>query len=83
MTLRLSPLRLHAEPRKATRQVIATRRRRGPVRLVHVVATLMFGPVVAGYVYFTSLYNEDVLDFSPPQAALAFATATATAAPPK
>ena len=39
---------------------------------------LLFGAVVVGYVYFTSLYNQDVLHFSPLQAGLAFIPATGT-----
>ena len=35
-------------------------------------------PVIAGYVYFTSLYNQGVLHFSPLGAGLAFIPATAT-----
>ncbi len=49
-----------------------------PARRAALVAMLLFGPVVAGYVYFTSLYNQDVLHFSPLQAGLAFIPATAT-----
>ena len=49
-----------------------------PARRAALAAMLLFGPVVAGYVYFTSLYNQDVLQFSPLQAGLAFIPATAT-----
>jgi EmrB/QacA subfamily drug resistance transporter len=50
-----------------------------PARRAALSAMLLFGPVVAGYVYFTSLYNQNVLHFSPLQAGLAFIPATATA----
>jgi MFS family permease len=49
-----------------------------PNRRAALVAMLLFGPVVVGYVYFTSLYNQDVLNFTPLQAGLAFIPATAT-----
>lgn len=55
------------------RQVLAD-----PARRAALIAMLLFRPVVAGYVYFTSLYNQDVLHFSPLQAGLAFIPATAT-----
>jgi hypothetical protein len=41
-------------------------------------AILLLGAVVAGYVYFTSLYLQDVLRFSPLEAGLAFIPATGT-----
>ena len=49
-----------------------------PARRAALSAMLLFGAVVVGYVYFTSLYNQDVLHFSPLQAGLAFIPATAT-----
>jgi hypothetical protein len=36
------------------------------------MTVVLFGAVVVGYVYFSSLYNQDVLHFSPLQAGLAF-----------
>jgi EmrB/QacA subfamily drug resistance transporter len=47
-----------------------------PARRAALGATLLFGAVVVGYVYFTSLYNQDVLGFSPLEAGLAFIPAT-------
>jgi MFS family permease len=55
------------------RQVLAD-----PARRAALSAMLLFGAVVAGYVYFTSLYNQNVLHFSPLQAGLAFIPATGT-----
>jgi EmrB/QacA subfamily drug resistance transporter len=49
-----------------------------PVRRAALSATLLLGAVVVGYVYFTSLYNQDVLHFSPLEAGLAFIPATTT-----
>jgi EmrB/QacA subfamily drug resistance transporter len=49
-----------------------------PARRAALTAMLLFGAVVAGYVYFTSLYLQDVLRFSPLQAGLAFIPATGT-----
>jgi predicted choloylglycine hydrolase len=37
---------------------------------------VLFGAVVVGYVYFTSMYDQDVLHFSPLEAGLAFIPAT-------
>jgi MFS family permease len=39
---------------------------------------LLFGAVLAGYVYFTSLYLQDVLHFSPLETGLAFIPSTGT-----
>jgi EmrB/QacA subfamily drug resistance transporter len=47
-----------------------------PARRAALSAMLLFGAVVVGYVYFTSLYNQDVLGFSPLKAGLAFIPAT-------
>jgi EmrB/QacA subfamily drug resistance transporter len=47
-----------------------------PARRAALGAMLLFGAVVVGYVYFTSLYNQDVLAFSPLEAGLAFIPAT-------
>jgi EmrB/QacA subfamily drug resistance transporter len=47
-----------------------------PARRAALGAMLLFGAVVVGYVYFTSLYNQDVLGFSPLEAGLAFIPAT-------
>jgi MFS family permease len=47
-----------------------------PARRAALSAMLLFGAVVVGYVYFTSLYNQDVLGFSPLEAGLAFIPAT-------
>jgi MFS family permease len=49
-----------------------------PARRAALSAMLLFGAVVVGYVYFTSLYNQDVLHFSPLEAGLAFIPATGT-----
>ena len=49
-----------------------------PARRAALTAMLLYGAVVVGYVYFTSLYNQDVLHFSPLQAGLAFIPATGT-----
>jgi EmrB/QacA subfamily drug resistance transporter len=49
-----------------------------PARRAALSAILLIGAVVAGYVYFTSLYLQDVLRFSPLQAGLAFIPATGT-----
>ena len=49
-----------------------------PVRRAALSAMVLFGAVVVGYVYFTSLYNQEVLHFSPLEAGLAFIPATAT-----
>src|SRR6202021_3211905 len=43
-----------------------------PARRAALSAILLIGAVVAGYVYFTSLYLQDVLRFSPLEAGLAF-----------
>jgi hypothetical protein len=47
-----------------------------PARRAALSAMLLFGAVVVGYVYFTSLYDQDVLHFSPLEAGLAFIPAT-------
>lgn len=52
-----------------------------PARRAALGAMLLFGAVVVGYVYFTSLYLQDVLHFSPLQAGLSFIPATATVMP--
>ena len=49
-----------------------------PARQAALSAMVLFGGVVVGYVYFTSLYNQEVLHFSPLEAGLAFIPATAT-----
>jgi EmrB/QacA subfamily drug resistance transporter len=49
-----------------------------PARRAALSATLLIGAVVAGYVYFTSLYLQDVLSFSPLQTGLALIPATGT-----
>jgi EmrB/QacA subfamily drug resistance transporter len=49
-----------------------------PARQAALSAMVLFGAVVVGYVYFTSLYNQEVLHFSPLEAGLAFIPATAT-----
>jgi MFS family permease len=49
-----------------------------PARRAALSAMLLFGAVVVGYVYFTSLYSQDVLHFSPLEAGLAFIPATGT-----
>jgi len=49
-----------------------------PVRRAALSGTLLIGAVVAGYVYFTSLYLQDVLHFSPLETGLAFIPATGT-----
>jgi EmrB/QacA subfamily drug resistance transporter len=47
-----------------------------PARRAALSAMLLFGAVLVGYVYFTSLYNQLVLHFSPLNAGLAFIPAT-------
>jgi MFS family permease len=49
-----------------------------PARRAALAAMVLFGAVVVGYVYFTSMYNQDVLHFSPLDAGLAFIPATGT-----
>jgi MFS family permease len=49
-----------------------------PARRAALAAMVLFGAVVVGYVYFTSMYNQDVLRFSPLEAGLAFVPATGT-----
>ena len=49
-----------------------------PARRAALSAMLLFGAVLVGYVYFTSLYNQLVLHFSPLNAGLAFIPATGT-----
>jgi MFS family permease len=49
-----------------------------PARRAALSAMLLLGAVVAGYVYFTSLYLQDVLRFSPLEAGLAFIPSTGT-----
>jgi hypothetical protein len=54
-----------------------------PARRAALSTMLLFGAVVVGYVYFTSLYNQGVLHFSPLEAGLAIglsALATSAAA---
>jgi MFS family permease len=49
-----------------------------PARRAALSTTLLVGAIVAGYVYFTSLYLQDVLRLSPLQTGLALIPATAT-----
>jgi len=49
-----------------------------PARRAALSMMLLLGAVVAGYVYFTSLYLQDVLGFSPLQTGLALIPATGT-----
>jgi Major Facilitator Superfamily len=49
-----------------------------PARRAALSSMLLLGAVVAGYVYFTSLYLQDVLHFSPLQTGLALIPATGT-----
>ena len=49
-----------------------------PARRAALSAMLLFGAVLAGYVYFTSLYLQDVLHFSPLETVLAFIPSTGT-----
>jgi EmrB/QacA subfamily drug resistance transporter len=49
-----------------------------PARRAALSAMLLFGAVVVGYIYFASLYLQDVLRFSPLQAGLAFVPASGT-----
>lgn len=49
-----------------------------PARRAAVAAMLLIGAVLAGYVYFTSLYMQRVLDYTPLQAGLALVPATLT-----
>ena len=49
-----------------------------PARRAALSSMLLLGAVVAGYVYFTSLYLQDVLLFSPLQTGLALIPATGT-----
>jgi EmrB/QacA subfamily drug resistance transporter len=49
-----------------------------PARRAALSAMVLFGGIVVGYVYFTSLYNQDVLHFTPLEAGLAFIPATGT-----
>ena len=49
-----------------------------PARRAALSTMLLLGAVVAGYVYFTSLYLQDVLHFSPLQTGLALIPATGT-----
>jgi EmrB/QacA subfamily drug resistance transporter len=49
-----------------------------PARRAALSAMVLFGAVVVGYVFFTSLYNQLVLHFSPLDAGLAFIPATGT-----
>jgi MFS family permease len=49
-----------------------------PARRAALTGMVLLGAVVAGYVYFTSLYLQDVLRFSPLEAGLAFIPATGT-----
>jgi EmrB/QacA subfamily drug resistance transporter len=68
--------------------VIVQKRGKSPMLPLHVLADharqaalsamVLFGAVVVGYVFFTSLYNQEVLHFTPLQAGLAFIPATGT-----
>jgi EmrB/QacA subfamily drug resistance transporter len=49
-----------------------------PARRAALSAMLLLGAIVAGYVYFTSLYLQDVLHFSPLQTGLALIPSTGT-----
>src|SRR5271163_790217 len=49
-----------------------------PTRRIALIVMLVMGAVVAGYVYFTSLYLQKVLHFSPLLTGLALIPATAT-----
>jgi EmrB/QacA subfamily drug resistance transporter len=49
-----------------------------PARRAALSAMLLLGAIVAGYVYFTSLYLQDVLHLSPLQTGLALIPATGT-----
>ncbi len=49
-----------------------------PARQAAISATMLLGAVVVGYVYFTSLYLQEVLGFSPLETGLAFIPATLT-----
>jgi EmrB/QacA subfamily drug resistance transporter len=49
-----------------------------PARRAALTAILLLGAIVAGYVYFTSLYLQNVLRFSPLETGLALIPATAT-----
>jgi MFS family permease len=49
-----------------------------PARRAALSAMLLLGTIVAGYVYFTSLYLQDVLHLSPLQTGLALIPATGT-----
>ncbi|WP_194922557.1 MFS transporter [Catenulispora pinisilvae] len=49
-----------------------------PARRAALVAMLLFGAVLVAYIYFTSLYMQEVLRFSPLRAGLAFVPATGT-----
>jgi MFS family permease len=49
-----------------------------PARRAAISATMLLGAVVVGYVYFTSLYLQEVLGFSPLETGLAFIPATLT-----
>ena len=49
-----------------------------PARRAAISATMLLGAVVVGYVYFTSLYLQEVLGFSPLETGLCFIPATLT-----
>jgi EmrB/QacA subfamily drug resistance transporter len=49
-----------------------------PARPAAISATMLLGAVIVGYVYFTSLYLQEVLGFSPLETGLAFIPATLT-----
>ena len=49
-----------------------------PARRAAIIATMLLGAVVVGYVYFTSLYLQEVLGFSPLETGLCFIPATLT-----
>ena len=51
---------------------------RSPPRRAAVAAMLMMGGILAGYVYFSSLYLQRVLDFSPVRTGLALVPSTVT-----
>jgi EmrB/QacA subfamily drug resistance transporter len=64
--------------KRATAPMVPLQVLADPARRAALGAMLLFGAVVAGYVYFTSLYLQDVLHVSPLQAGLSFIPATAT-----
>lgn len=50
----------------------------GPARRAALAAMLLMGGVLAGYLYFISLYLQDILGYNPLRAGLALVPATAT-----